>query len=49
METLTTIRDNLNTLANANIDWSPTAGPIWLVGMTVGFVAVTFLASLRSN
>jgi len=30
-----TIIKNFETLANANIDWSLTAGPIWLVALIV--------------
>ena len=43
METIDTIITNAQSLANAHIDWSPTAGPIWLVGMmasmAVGMIA----------
>ena len=35
METLNTITTNWTTLSNATIDWSPTAGPIWLLGTTI--------------
>lgn len=35
MEILHTIFTNAVTLWNAPIDWSPTAGPIWLLGYTV--------------
>jgi hypothetical protein len=34
METLSTIATNAITLWNAPIDWSPTAGPIWLAWTT---------------
>ena len=39
METLSTIATNWTTLSNSTVDWSPTAGPIWLLGMTI-FMAV---------
>lgn len=35
MDTINTIITNAQTLANANIDWSPAAGPIWLVALVV--------------
>jgi len=35
METLNTITNNFFILSNATVDWSPTAGPIWLLGMTI--------------
>jgi uncharacterized membrane protein YoaK (UPF0700 family) len=35
MEILNTITNNFFILSNATIDWSPTAGPIWLLGMTI--------------
>ncbi len=39
MEILNTITTNAITLWNSPIDWSPTAGPIWLAGTTVLMVA----------
>lgn len=49
MDTLTTIHDNLVTLSNAHIDWSPSAGPIWLVGMMVGFALLSALSLIRGS
>jgi hypothetical protein len=45
METLNTIATNWTTLSNSTIDWSPTAGPIWLLGMTI-VMAVYGVAAL---
>jgi hypothetical protein len=49
METLNTIAANWTTLSNSTIDWSPTAGPIWLLGTTIvmavyGAVALTHIS-----
>ena len=41
MEILNTITNNFFILSNATIDWSPTAGPIWLLGTTI-IMAVYF-------
>jgi hypothetical protein len=46
METIHTIITNAHTLANAPIDWSPTAGPIWLVGMTIAMVVGAVIAGM---
>ena len=35
METINTIATNAVILWNSPIDWSPTAGPIWLLGYVV--------------
>jgi len=44
MEILNTITTNAVTLWNAPIDWSPTAGPIWLVMMMVGVAVIAIAA-----
>jgi hypothetical protein len=43
METLNTIAANWTTLSNSTVDWSPTAGPIWLLGTTI-IMALYFAA-----
>ena len=40
MEVIETIIKNARIMANAEVDWSLTAGPIWLAGM--GLIAVVF-------
>lgn len=47
METIDTIITNAQTLANAPIDWSPTAGPIWLVGMVAGWLALSVVFGIE--
>lgn len=44
MDTINTIITNARTLSNAPIDWSPTAGPIWLVGMMAGMAVLVVCA-----
>ena len=39
METLDTIRNNIAIAATWEIDWSPHAGPFWLVLLIVSMVA----------
>jgi hypothetical protein len=41
MDTINTIITNAHTLSQANINWSLSAGPIWLAFMTVCFVVGT--------
>jgi len=45
MDTINTIITNTQTLANANINWSLDAGPIWLVIMVVGSLATMAIAA----
>lgn len=40
METIEMMVRNAKALSEANIDWSLTAGPIWLVMMTLGVTVV---------
>lgn len=47
METIDTIITNAQTLANAHVDWSPTAGPIWLVGMVAGWLALSVVFGIE--
>lgn len=47
MDTINTIITNAQTLANAPIDWSPTAGPIWLVGMVAGWLALSVVFGIE--
>jgi uncharacterized membrane protein YozB (DUF420 family) len=42
METLHTIENSYHELSNAHVDWSPTAGPIWLV-TCLGLLAVGWI------
>jgi hypothetical protein len=44
METIDTIITNAQTLANAPINWSLDAGPIWLVMMVLGSTVVMGIA-----
>jgi len=47
MDTINTIITNAQVIAHAHIDWSPTAGPIWLVGTAVvWFVMATVWTTL---
>lgn len=39
MDTINTIITNAHTLSQAPINWSPSAGPIWLAFMTVCMMA----------
>lgn len=41
METIEMMVRNAKALSEANIDWSLTAGPIWLAGMVVGAVVLS--------
>lgn len=47
MDTINTIITNAQTLSNAPIDWSPTAGPIWLVGMVAGWLALSVVFGIE--
>jgi hypothetical protein len=52
METINTIITNAGTLAHAHIDWSPSAGPIWLAGYMVVmavFVAYCTIQGVRAE
>ena len=49
METINTIITNAHTLSQAHIDWSPTAGPIWLVGMMASMVVGMILAGVSES
>ena len=40
METIETIISSYHQLSNAHIDWSPTAGMVWLTPMMIGFIAL---------
>ena len=44
MDTINTIITNAQTLSEAPIDWSLTAGPIWLVMMTLGATVIMGIA-----
>ena len=44
METIDTIITNAQSLANAHVDWSLTAGPIWLAGMMAGMAVLAVCA-----
>ena len=44
MDTINTIITNAQTLSQAPIDWSLTAGPIWLVMMTLGATVIMGIA-----
>ncbi len=44
METIHTIITNARSFANAPIDWSPAAGPIWLAGMMAGMAVLMVCA-----
>lgn len=44
MDTINTIITNAQTLSEASIDWSLTAGPIWLVMMTLGATVIMGIA-----
>lgn len=47
METIDTIITNAQSLANAHVDWSPTAGPIWLAGMMIGMVILSVVFGIE--
>ena len=47
METIDTIITNAQSLSQAHIDWSPTAGPIWLVGMVAGWLALSVVFGIE--
>ena len=48
MDTLDTMITNARILANTNIDWSLTAGPIWLVGMMCAFGIMLLVGTART-
>jgi hypothetical protein len=47
METIEMMVRNAKALAEANIDWSLTAGPIWLAGMVVGVVVLSVVFGIE--
>ena len=47
METIEMMVRNAKALSEANIDWSPTAGPIWLVGMVAGWLALSVVFGIE--
>ena len=44
MEVIETIIKNARIMANAEVDWSLTAGPIWLAGMMAGMAVLAVCA-----
>jgi len=48
METLNTIRENATILANAEIDWSPAGGMIWLTTL-VGVMVLAMVIGFASG
>ena len=49
METIDTIITNAQSLSQAHIDWSPTAGPIWLAGMMAGVAILAVWAGVSES
>lgn len=49
METIEMMVRNAKALSEANIDWSLTAGPIWLVMMTLGVTVVMGIAWVEES
>lgn len=47
METIEMMVRNAKALSEANIDWSLTAGPIWLVGMVAGWLALSVVFGIE--
>jgi hypothetical protein len=47
METIEMMVRNAKALSEANIDWSLTAGPIWLAGMVVGVVVLSVVFGIE--
>jgi len=48
MDVIDTMITNAQTLANANIDWSPAAGPIWLAGMMCAFGIMLVVGAFKA-
>lgn len=48
MDIIDTMITNTQTLVNANIDWSLTAGPIWLVGMMFAFGIMLVVGAFKA-
>ena len=49
METIETIRSNIAIAATWEIDWSPDAGPFWLVLLIASMVAGMAVAALTQE
>lgn len=47
METIEMMVRNAKALSEANIDWSLTAGPIWLVGMVAVWLALSVVFGIE--
>jgi hypothetical protein len=47
MDTINTIITNAQTLSNVPINWSLDAGPIWLVGMVAGWLALSVVFGVQ--
>lgn len=47
MEVIETIIKNARIMANAEVDWSLTAGPIWLAGMAAIVVVTMTVAAIQ--
>jgi hypothetical protein len=47
MDTINTIIANAQTLSNVPINWSLDAGPIWLVGMVAGWLALSVVFGVQ--
>jgi hypothetical protein len=47
MDTINTIITNAQTLSQAEVNWSLDAGPIWLVGMVAGWLALSVVFGVQ--
>lgn len=43
-----TIMNGFNAVASSNVDWSLTAGPIWLLGLAVAYVICGVIMAFTS-
>ena len=47
MDTINTIIANYNSLSQVPINWSLDAGPIWLVGLVAGWLALSVVFGVQ--